>query len=159
MSRSLTLSVPSPRQVILAIVGIVAAIALLIVGVRLGASLLSPSPIMGLAAEGSLHEVQVLGGAVYLGTIVKDDGSTLRLARPAVIRQEGTPTASAGAQGPRIIVQSLATDPYGIAADILIPLGQVATIGVVQPSSSLGRAYGEAMGLTQPPAPSPSPSP
>jgi hypothetical protein len=157
MSRSLTLSVPSPRQIALTIVGVVAAIALLIVGVRIGTSILSPSPIMGLAAEGSLHEVQVVGGAVYLGTIVKDDGSTLRLARPAVIRQEAASAASPGAQGPRIIVQSLATDPYGIAADILIPLEQVATVGVVQPSSSLGRAYSEAMGLTQAPAPSPSP--
>jgi hypothetical protein len=158
MSRSLTLRVPSPRQIVLTIVGVAAAIAVLIVGARLGASLLSPSPIMGLAAEGSVHEVQLLGGAIYLGTIVADDGSMLRLARPAVVRQEGTaPSASPGQQGPRIIVQSLATDPYGIAADILIPLDQVATVGVVQPSSSLGRAYGEAMGLTQAPAGSPSP--
>jgi hypothetical protein len=157
MSRSLTLSVPSLRQIALAVGGVLAAMALLFVGVRLGASLLSPSPVMGLAAEGEIHEVQLLGGTVYLGRIVGDDRSILRLARPAAVRQEQGPAASQSAQGPRIIVQSLATDPYGIAADILIPLDQVGFIGVVQPSSSLGQAYGEAMGLTSAPAASPSP--
>ena len=157
MSRSLTLRVPSLRQIVLTVVGILLVLVLVIVGVRLGASLLSPSPVMGLAAEGSLHQVQVLGGAAYLGTILEDDGSTIRLARPAVIRQEQAPAASAGAEGPRIVVKSLTTDPYGIAADILIPLDQVTLIGVVQPTSSLAQAYGEAMGLTPAPAPSPSP--
>jgi hypothetical protein len=157
MSRSLTLSVPSPRRIVLTVVGVLLAIAVLAVGVRLGASVLSPSPVMGLAAEGDLHQIQVLGGAVYLGRIVEDDGGTLRLSRPAVVRQEQAPAASQGTQGPRTVVQSLATDPYGIAADILIPLDKVTLVGVVQPSSSLGRAYGEAMGLTPAQAPSPSP--
>ena len=83
----------------------------------------------------------------------------LRLTRPAIVRQEQAPAASPAAQGPRVIVQSLATDPFGIAADIVIPLDQVTFVGVLQPSSSLGVAYGEAMGLTQPPAVTPSPSP
>jgi hypothetical protein len=157
MSRSLTLAVPSARQVVLAVVGVLVAVAVVVVGVRIGASVLSPSPVIRLAAEGDLHEVQLLGGAVYLGTIVDDDGATLRLARPAIVRQEQAPTASAGAAGPRTIVQGLATDPFGIAADILIPLDQVTLIGVVLPTSSLARAYGEAMGLTPAPAASPSP--
>lgn len=157
MSRSLTLPVPSLRQVALTVGTVVVAILVLVLGIRLGSSLLSPSPIMGLAAEGELHQVQLLGGAAYLGRIVEDDGSTIRLARPAVIRQEQAPAASGSAGGPRIVVQSLTTDPYGIAADILIPLDQVTVIGVVQPTSSLGQAYGEAMGLT--PAATPSPSP
>jgi hypothetical protein len=157
MSRSLTLPVPSLRQVALTAGAVVVALVVLILGIRLGASLLSPSPVMGLAAEGDLHQVQLLGGAVYLGTIVDDDGATLRLTRPALVRQEQAPAASGTTGGPRIVVQSLATDPYGIAADILIPLDKVTLIGVVQPSSSLGRAYGEAMGLT--PAPSAAPSP
>ena len=83
----------------------------------------------------------------------------LRLARPAVVRQEQAPAASPGAQGPRVIVQSLTTDPYGIAADIVIPLDQVVFVGVLQPTSSLAVAYSEAIGLTQPPAATPSPSP
>ena len=161
MSRSLTLPVPSTRQIALAVGAVLVAIAVVFVGIRLGTSLLTPSPVMGLAAEGDIHEVQLLGGAVYLGKIVGDDGSALRLARPAVVRQEAaaaaSPGASPGAQGPRVIVQSLATDPYGIAADILIPLDQVTLIGVVEPSSSLGKAYGEAMGLISAPATSPSP--
>jgi hypothetical protein len=157
MSRSLTLSVPSPRRIVLTLLGIAVAVAVLFIGVRLGSSILSQSPVMGLAAEGSLHEVQVLGGAVYLGTIVKDDGSTLRVSRPAIIRQEQVPAASPGTQGPRIIVQSLATDPYGIAADVLIPLQQVTFVGVVGPSSSLGKAYAEAMGVAGAPTASPSP--
>ena len=157
MSRSLTISVPSLRRLGLLAVGIVVAIAIVYVVARVTASILSPSPVMGLAAEGGIHEVQVLGGVVYLGTIVKDDGSTLRLARPALVRQEQAPAASPEAEGPRIVVQSLATDPYGIAADILIRLDQVTLIGVVRPSSSLGQAYNEAMGLAQPPAVSPSP--
>jgi hypothetical protein len=139
------------------VAGVLLALALLILGVRLGAALLSPSPVMGIAAEGGLHQVQVLGGAVYLGTIVGDDGDTLRLARPAVVRQEQAPASSAGEAGPRTIVQVLATDPYGIAADVLIPLDQVTLIGVVQPTSSLARAYAEAMGVTPAPAASPSP--
>jgi hypothetical protein len=157
MSRSLTLRVPSARQIGLALAGIVVAIVVLAVGVRLGASLLSPSTVIGLAREGELHQVQVLGGAVYLGRIVGDDGSTIRLARPAVVRQEANPAASPGAEGPRIIVQSLATDPYGIAADIVIPLDNVTLVGVVQPTSSLAGAYNQAMGVTPPPAASPSP--
>jgi hypothetical protein len=156
MSRSLTLQVPSPRQIVLTVGGVLVALVLLVIGVRLGSSLLSPSPVMELAAEGELHQVQVLGGATYLGTIVGDDGMTLRLARPAVVRQEAAPAASDGAQGSRIVVQSLATDPFGIVADVLIPLDQVTLIGVVQPASSLGQAYGEAMGLTVAPASSPS---
>lgn len=157
MSRSLTLPVPSLRQVVLVVASLVLAILVLAVGIRLGGSLLSPAPVMRLAGEGQLHEIQVLGGAVYLGTIVSDDGSTLRLARPAVVRQEQTPAASQGAQGPRVVVQSLSTDPFGIAADIVIPLQQVTLVGVVQPSSSLYQAYSQAMGLTPGPAASPSP--
>ncbi len=157
MSRSLTLPVPSLRQAVLVVGGLLLAIVVLAVGIRLGGSLLSPSPVMRLAGEGQLHEVQVLGGAAYLGTIVADDGSTLRLARPAVIRQEQTPAASQGDQGPRIVVQSLSTDPFGIAADILIPIQQVTMVGVVQPSSSIYQAYGQAIGLT--PAPGASSSP
>jgi hypothetical protein len=157
MSRSLTLRVPSARQVGIALAGIVVAVVVLAVGVRLGASLLSPSTVTGLAREGELHEVQVLGGAVYLGRIVGEDGSVIRLARPAVVRTEANPAASPGAEGPRIIVQNLATDPYGIAADIVIPIENVTLVGVVQPTSSLARAYGEAMGITPPPAGSPSP--
>lgn len=157
MSRSLTLRVPPLRQIVLAVAGIAVAVVLLAVGIRLGASLLSPTAVIGLAREGELHEIQVLGGAVYLGRIVGDDGSTVRLARPAVVRQESAPAASPGAEGPRIVVQSLATDPYGIAADILIPLENITLVGVVQPTSSLGVAYAEAMGLT--PAPGASPAP
>ena len=159
MSRSLTVPVPPLRRVGLFVVGIVVAIAVVLVVARLTASILSPSPVMDLASEGDLHEVQLLGGAVYVGTIVTDDGSMLRLARPAIVRQEQAPAASPGAQGPRVIVQSLTTDPFGIAADIVIPLDQVTFIGVLQPTSSLGAAYGEAVGLTQPPAVTPSPSP
>ncbi len=157
MSRSLTLPVPSGRQVLLAVVGVLVAFSVLILGVRLGASLLSPSPVMGLAAEGGLHQIHVLGGAVYLGTIVGEDADTLRLARPAIVRQEQAPVASAGESGPRTIVQGLGTDPYGIATDILIPLRQVTLIGVVLPASSLAVAYGEAMGQAPTPAGSPSP--
>ena len=155
MSRSLTLRVPSVRQVVLAVGGVILAVALVVVGVRLGSSVLSPSAVMDLAAEGELHQVQVLGGTAYLGTIVGDDGDSLRLARPALIRQEQAPAASAGSQGPRIVVQSLATDPYGISADILIPLENVTLLGVVQPTSSLAVAYREAMGVTPPASPSP----
>lgn len=158
MSRSLTLPVPSLRTVVLAVVGIVVAIAVVFVVARLTESILSPSPVMDLAAEGELHEVQILGGTVYLGTIVTDDGSMLRLARPAIVRQEQAPAASPGTEGPRVIVQSLTTDPFGIAADIVIPIDQVTFVGVLQPSSSLGVAYGQAVGLTQPPAVTPSPS-
>lgn len=157
MSRSLTLPVPSPREVLVAIAGVAVALAVVFVGVRLGGTMLSPSSIMRLAAEGDLHEVQLLGGAVYLGTIVEDDGDALRLARPAVVRQEQAPAASDGSGGQRTVVQRLSTDPFGIAADVLIPLDQVTLVGVVEPSSSLARAYDQATGVTPTPAASPSP--
>jgi hypothetical protein len=155
MSRSLTLPVPSVRQFLLAVGGVILAIAVVILGAQLGASILSPSRVMDMASEGELHQVQILGGAIYLGTIVGDDDEALRLARPALIRQEQAPGASPGGQEPRIVVQSLATDPYGISADILIPLDNVTLIGVVGPTSSLAGAYRQAMGVT--PAASPSP--
>ena len=147
------------RRVGLVVLGIVVAVIVVFGVARLTASILSPSPVMDLASEGELHEVQLLGGAVYVGTIVTDDGSMLRIARPAIVRQEQAPAASPGTEGPRVIVQSLTTDPFGIAADIVIPLDQVAFVGVLQPSSSLAVAYSEAVGLTQPPAATPSPSP
>jgi hypothetical protein len=157
MSRSLTVPVPPLRHIGLVVLSIVVAVVVVFVVARLTASVLSPSPVMDLAAEGGLHEIQVLGGAVYVGSIVSDDGSMLRVARPAIVRQEPAPDASPGAQG-RVIVQSLTTDPFGIAADIVIPLDKVTFVGVLQPSSSLGAAYAEAIGLTQPPAATPSPS-
>jgi hypothetical protein len=157
MSRSLTLQVPSPRRVLLIVIGIVVAVAVIFAVARLTASILAPSPVMRVAADGNLHEVQVLGGTVYLGTVVADDGSALRLARPAVIRSEQAPAASGDVgNSSRIVVQSLATDPFGIAADIVIPLDNVTLVGVVQPNSSLGRAYTEAIGVA-PAAPSASP--
>lgn len=142
---------------LLIVLGIVVALALIFVVARLTASILAPSPVMRVVADGDLHEVQVLGGTIYLGAVVADDGSALRIARPAVIRAEPDPSASGnGANSSRIVVQSLATDPYGIAADIVVPLSNVTFVGVVQPTSSLGQAYSEAMGTTIP-APSASP--
>jgi len=155
MSRSLTLPVPSSRQLGLAVAIVIGAIVVVLAGIKIGAVLTSPSEVMGLVAGGELHEVQVLGGAVYLGRIVDEDGTTLRLSRPAVVRQQQAPAASPGSQGPLVIVQSLVTDPYDVGSDIVIPLENVTLIGVVEPSSALARAYGEAMGLI--PAPSPSP--
>ena len=159
MSRSLTVPVPSPRRLLQIVMTIAVALVVLLVGVRVGASVLGPSPLMSVVDGGDLHQVQVLGGAVYLGHIVSDDGGILRLSGAALLRQQDAPAPSTGQAGTQLIVQSLTTDPFGIGSDVVIPLTQVTLVGVVAPASSLAQAYGQAMGTSPAPSPSPVPSP
>jgi hypothetical protein len=157
MSRSLTLSVPSARQVSMVLATVLGALALLLVGARIGASLLAPSPVMSVTAGGELHQIQLLGGSAYLGRILSDEGGMLRVGDAALLRQQQAPTASGNQAETQLIVQSLTTDPFGITSDVVIPIDQVALIGVVDPDSSLGAAYGEAMGTRRVPSGTPSP--
>ena len=157
MSRSMTVAVPSPRRILVSLLLVIGAAVLVIAGIRIGDALLGPSPIMSIASGGGLQQVRIVGGTTYLGIVLSDEGGALRLSRPAVVREEVAPAASGAASESRIVVQSLATDPFGIAADIIIPLDQVALVGEVAPTSSLAAAYGQAMGTI--PAPTSDPSP
>ena len=96
----------------MAIVTVVAAVAIVVIGIRMGAAILAPTAISQVTADGRLNEVHVLGGTVYLGRIVDDNGGALRLADPAVVRQDSTPAPSgAASDGPRLVV-----DPYSLEA-------------------------------------------
>lgn len=133
------------------------ALALVLVGIRIGTILLQTSPVMSVAAESELSQVQLIGGIVYVGQIINDDDGTIRLRDGAQVRQEAVPAASGQQAGTQIVVQSLATDPFGLTADVVIPMDQVTLVGAVSPASSLAQAYAQAMSGS--PAATPEPSP
>ncbi len=160
-SRSVTLRLPSLRRVGIAIATVVVGLVLVIAGIRVGLAVLGPSPIARTMADGGLHEIHILGGTVYLGRIVSDDGGMLRVRDPAIVREQAAPTASSEPAGAQLVVQSLVVDPYDLAGEVLIPIDQVSLIGVVAPGSSLEVAYVQAQaslttpGGSQPPASQP----
>lgn len=126
------------------------AIALLWLGLWTG-SLLRGGPVDRLAPEGSLVEVHLVDGTVYLGG-VRDAGSDyLALANPAVVLPKAGDSASN-----TFIIQPLSGDPYDIHGMVLIPRGQVALIGGVAAGSGLAAAYDDAMRGGAPESPAPS---
>ena len=107
---------------------------------------------MSLAPRGSLIEVHLTDGTVYLGDLVGDEGGYLRLEAPAVVLPE---TAEGGAASYR--VTALTADPYGLVGPVIIPREQATLIGAVAAGSSIEGAYLDAMSGAQP-SPSPEPS-
>jgi hypothetical protein len=157
--RSVTLRLPSARRAALAIATLVVGAVLVLGGIRLGLALLGPSPVDQVTITGSVQEIHVLGGTVYIGRIVSDDGGILRVAEPATLRPGATPSSSPAAEGPGLVVQSLVVDPYDLAGDVLIPLEQVTLMGNVVPGSGLAQAYTQALASLAGPPASPSPAP
>lgn len=151
----MTVAVPSLRTVFTGLGLLLGAVVLVVVGIRLGSSLLSPSAVMSVAADGELHQVQLLGGVTYLGAIVSDEDGALRLGRPAMVREEPLASPAPDGSTTQIVVQSLATEPFGIAADVIIPLDQVTLVGVVESGSGMAQAYAQAMGATPNETPTP----
>jgi len=152
-----TLSVPSAGRVLAAVVAVAVALALVLVGIRIGTVLLRTSPVMSVAAESDLSQIQLVGGVVYVGQIINDDDGAIRLRGGAQVRQEAVPAASGQQASTQIVVQSLATDPYGLTADVVIPMDQVTLVGAVSPGSSLAQAYAQAMSGSPTATPEPSP--
>lgn len=156
MAHSITLSVP-PASRILTLVGAIAAIAaIVIVGAWVGSRLIAPDPIGGLANPGGVQQIRVTGGAVYVGRIVSSSGGYLRLSDAAIIRQGDT--AADASPGPRLIVESLAAEPYDTGTDLVIPISSVEFATTVRPGSGLEAAYRQAIGGA-PPSPGSSAAP
>lgn len=150
MPDSITLNLPSARRVIGIIAGLAGFGALLLVGVAIGSRLLAPDPISGLATPGTVQQVRVSSGAVYVGRIVSSGGEYLRIADPATIRQGD---AAAGASpGPRLVVEALTVEPYDTGGELVIPIASVEWVTTVRPGSGLEAAYRQATG-TVPAAP------
>ncbi len=154
MSRSLTVSLPPMVRVVQVIVALVVAVGLVYLGLRIGSALTAPAPAEGLSGGAALQEVHTTQG-VYLGKVAAEDGSYLRLASPAVVREE---QAQGGGQSGRVLVILLAAEPYYVSGDILIPTSQVVLVGNVIPGSPLDTAYRQARGELPPPAATPAPS-
>jgi len=111
---------------------------LLAAGLWVG-STLRGDEIDGLAPDGSLMEVHLTDGSVYLGAL-ESNGDSLTLTGPAVIvpgsTDQGTTTYA---------VEPLAGDPYSIAGPILVARDRVAFIGAVRAGSGIEGAYLDAM--------------
>lgn len=153
----MTVPVPSSKGILTGIGVVVAGLVLVLVGARFGAELLRPSAVMSVADGGGLHQVQLLGGLTYIGTIVSDDDGAVRLQGPAIVREEPLASAAADGSTTRIVVQSLASDPFAIEGDVVIPLDQVALVGVIAPGSGMAGAYAQAMGAAGEPEATPAP--
>jgi hypothetical protein len=150
---SVTLDLPSARRVLTGVGAVVGLVALLVIGVMIGTRLLAPNPITGLATPGTVQQVGVAGGAVYVGRIVSSDGDYLRIAEPATIRQsDAAPGASAG---PPLVVQALTVEPYDAAGELVVPISSVAWVTTVRPGSGLDTAYHQAVATVPGSSPAP----
>ena len=156
MSGSVTVNLPSARRVLRIIAGLIAFGALLLIGVAIGSRLLTPDGIGGLATPGTIQQVRVQSGAVYVGRIVSSDGEYLQIADPATIRQ-GDVAASASS-APRLVVEALGIEPYDTVGDLVIPIHGVELVATVRPGSDLDIAYQQAIASASA-APGSSPAP
>lgn len=156
MNRSLTVAVPSSAQIVKAILGIGIAVLIVFVGLRLGGSLLGPAGAQALSTGSGLQEIHTTQG-VYVGQLVKEDDSYLSLRTPAVVRE--AQDADGGSGSGRILVILLASEPYYIAGDVVLPRDQVILVGNVTPGSPLDTAYRQATGELPPPSSTPSSAP
>jgi len=113
-------------------------------------SILRGDEIDRLAPDGSLVEVHLADGTVYLGALEADD-DYLTLTGPAVVVP-----GSADDETTTYAVEPLSGDPYSIAGPILIERERVSLVGAVRAGSAIERAYHDAMGAdaTESPAPS-----
>jgi hypothetical protein len=150
VARSLTIKLPSPRRSALLAGALILIVVGAFIGVRLGASLLV-DPLGKVLADGDLHEIQLVNGAVFVGQVVQRGSEELLLRDGAVVRQ----VSNAEGSQADIVVQALFADPYGLGGDVSIATDHVVTVGTVDASSSLAAAYREALGISEP-APAPS---
>ena len=127
------------RTALTVVVLAVAAVGLLAASGFVGALLLGP----GTAARlgGQLQEVQTPSGN-YVGRIVKDDGSWITLADPAVVSVQAAPDNT----GNQVVVRSLTAEPFGLGGQILISHGQIGFVASVESDSQLAAAYRQALG-------------
>lgn len=128
---------------------VAAAAALLIAGWAIG-SRLGANDLSAIAPAGSLMEIHLDDGSVYVGSLEPADESWV-LTDPAVV----LPTSTTGGEA-SYSVQPLTGDPYGIGGPILIPRERVLFLGGVRAGSGIEAAYRAALaGSGQNPTPSP----
>lgn len=150
-------SPPRSRLPLLRIVGalvVVGVVALAVIGIRVTSQSARSSEPLQLAAAGPLQSVHLANGTVYLGAIVGDDGTYLRLAGGAVIR----PRAGASGGPATLTIDLVSVSPFNFVGDVLIPIGQVAVVANVLPGSDVANAYLRAAGAGIPASAAPGPS-
>jgi len=134
---------------------VVIAVGIVLLGLRIGQEVTRRPETLQLAAAGPLQAVYLANGTAYLGAIVADDGTYLRLAGGAVIRSRAQPSASSSV----LEIQLLASAPFNLDGDVLVPKAQVALIANVVVGSEVANAYIQAAGAAPAPSPAASPSP
>lgn len=155
MPKSVTLQLPSPRNLIRTVWILAAVAALLIVGIGVGNRLLTADPLTRLAEQGAIQQVRVIAGVVYVGRVTSADRGFVRLADPAIVRQGGR--GNAGSAAPQLVVEGLKVEPYDVAGELVIPVESIEWAGAVRPGSGLEAAYRQAVGqLPAEPVASPS---
>jgi hypothetical protein len=152
LSRSVTVAVPSVSGIVRIVLALVVAVVLLAVGVRIGLALLSPGTAAEFADDGRLQQVVTVTDT-FVGRVVSDDGTYLRLRGPAVVRD-----ASSSSQG-QLIVQLLVADPFDLDGEILVARSEVILVGNVLVGSGLETAYRQATGELPAPTPVPTAAP
>lgn len=115
------------------------AVAVLAGGVAVGI-LVRGDAVDQLAPAGSLMEVHLADGSVYLGDLTDQTDDYLELTGPAtVIPGEGEGEAAT------YRVVPLAADPYFLIGPALLSREQVSVVGAVSAGSPIERAYQDAM--------------
>jgi hypothetical protein len=100
-------------------------------------------------------ELHLQSGAVLIGQLVAEDGDYLRLRLPASLT---APDTGGEPDGGKWTVRMLASDPFAIAGDVLVPSDQIAFIGAVAGQSGIAAAYRQAAGGAPVPVPSAAPT-
>jgi len=139
LSRSVTVAVPTASGLIRTILALAVGTALVLAGARLGLALLSPGPAAEFALDGRLQQV-VTTTNTFVGQVVSDDGTYLRLRGPAIVRD------ASGDGSSQLIVQLLRVDPYDLDGEILVMRSEVILVGNVLAGSGLETAYRQATG-------------
>ena len=83
MPESVTVNLPPARRVAGILAGLVGLLALLLIGIAIGTRLLAPNPVSALATPGTIQQIGISNGVVYVGRIVSSSGDYLQVAEPA----------------------------------------------------------------------------
>lgn len=144
MTRSFTVRLPRAQTLAAVVVSIIIVGAGIWIGLRVAPSLFV-DPIATALSEGGLQEIHTTNGGVFLGRVAARGSDSLQLRDAAVMRLVPDPEGGEG----EFVVQALSADPYGMGNDIAIATDQILLLGPVRESSSLARAYREAMGADE----------
>ena len=139
MSRSVTVALPSTSGLARTAGLVIVALVLVALGIRVGLAALSPGPAAEFGRGVTLQQI-VTPSNTFVGHIVGDDGTYVRLANPAIVRDASNTGSS------QLIVQLLVVNPFDLKGDILVPRAQVVLIGNVEAGSGLEKAYRQAKG-------------